>query len=266
MTEPNHPATEPAQAPAQKPEEEVEGVVQFAYALSEEAGAPLHPDLLAWRELLMRQEMIGQDPLRYDGYSFGNLSARLAATEVGAHATSSAAEGLFIVSASQAAHREHNDPATWTTIDTVNLSRFWVEARGVLPPSSETMTHAMIYAAEPNAQFVFHAHSPEIWQHADELLLPATPADVPYGSPAMSQAVIDLLAANMSRPLVFVTKGHTDGVFALGPTARDTGGLLTSYLARALTIDARNKLAVQSAKQATPPTRSQAEPTETPSP
>lgn len=220
-----------------------EGVVQFGYALNERPGAPLHPDLLAWRELLMRQELIGQDPLRYDGYAFGNLSARLAPTKRGAHATSSAKNGLFIVSASQAANRDHNDPATWTTIDSVNLARFWVDARGELPPSSETMTHAMIYAAEPNAQFVFHAHSPEIWNNADELMLPATGADVPYGSPAMSQAVIDLMAANMSRPLVFVTRGHEDGVFALGPTARDAGGLLTSYLARALTIEAQKALA-----------------------
>ena len=218
---------------------ETEGVVQFAYSLEPGAGAPLNPELIAWRELLMRQDLLGQDPLRYDGFSFGNLSARLAPTGSGQDSTDApAGAGLFVVSASQAAHRDHSDPAAWTTIDHVNLKRFWVEARGELPPSSETMTHAMIYAAEPNANFVFHAHSPEIWNRADELLLPATSADVPYGSPAMSQAVIDLLASNMSRPLVFVTKGHTDGVFALGPTARDTGGLLTSYLARALTLEA----------------------------
>jgi len=218
---------------------DTEGVVQFGYALEPGPGAALNPDLMAWRELLMRQDLIGQDSERYEGYSFGNLSARLAPTNLGAKATSSSADGLFIVSASQAAHRDHADPATWTTIDSVNLGRFWLEARGELPPSSESMTHAMIYAAEPNAQFVFHAHSPEIWNNADALMLPSTPANVPYGSPAMSQAVIDLLAANMSRPLVFTTRGHTDGIFALGPTARDTGGLLTSYLARALTLQAQ---------------------------
>lgn len=221
---------------------ETEGVVQFAYSLSQGTATPLQPDLLAWRELLVRAQLIGQDPDRYGGYAYGNLSARLAATGAGAR-ISSDAQGLFIVSASQAAHRAHNDPATWTTIDSFNLERFWVEARGELPPSSETMTHAMIYSAEPNARFVFHAHSPEIWRNADALQLPATPADVPYGSPQMSQAVIDLLAANLSRPLVFVTLGHEDGVFALGPTARDAGGLLTSYLARALTLEAEHAIA-----------------------
>ena len=62
--------------------------------------------------------------------------ARLAPTNLGAKATSNSATGLFIVSASQAAHRDHDDPGTWATIDTVNLERFWLEARGELPPLS----------------------------------------------------------------------------------------------------------------------------------
>ncbi len=211
---------------------------QFAYGLSPEPGAPLNPELLAWREVLMRQDLLGRDPLRYNGQAYGNISTRLAATQPGSRATSTAKNGLFIISASQAEHRDHQDPATWTTIDTVNLGRFWAEARGTLPPSRHTMTHAAIYAAEPNAQFVFHVHCPEIWRNAEALLLPGIPASVPAASPAMIQAVIDLLAANMSRPLVFTTLSDPDSVFALGPTARDAGGLLTSYLARALTLDA----------------------------
>lgn len=211
---------------------------QFAYGLSPEPGAPLNAELMAWRELLMRQELVGRDPLRYGGQAYGNLSTRLAATQQGSKATSTATNGLFIISASQAEHRDHDDPAAWTTIDTISLGRFWAEARGALPPSRHTMTHATIYAAEPKAQFVFHVHCPEIWHHADALQLPGTPTHIPSGSAAMIQAVIDLLAANMSRPLVFVTRSEPDSVYAFGSTARDAGGLLTSYLARALTLDA----------------------------
>ena len=60
--------------------------------------------------------------------------------------------------------------------------------------------------------------------------------DVDYGSPEMVVAVAELMAAHHSRPLVFATLGHEDGVFACGATARDTGGLLVSYLARALQL------------------------------
>ena len=46
----------------------------------------------------------------------------------------------------------------------------------------------------------------------------------------------ELLAGHRSRPLVFATLGHEDGIFACGSTARDTGGLLVSYLARSLQV------------------------------
>lgn len=215
---------------------------QFAYALSALPGAPLNAELIAWRELFMRQELVGRDPLRYSGLAYGNLSTRLAATRQGAHATSEARDGLFIISASQSDHRDHNDPAAWTTIDRIDLKRFWTEGRGTWPPSRHTMTHAAIYAAEPKAKFVFQVHSPEIWRNAGALLLPAIPSRVATGSADMIQAVIDLLAANMSRPLVFVCASEPDCVIALGPTARDAGGLLISYLGRALTLDAQSLL------------------------
>jgi hypothetical protein len=50
----------------------------------------------------------------------------------------------------------------------------------------------------------------------------------------MVAATAELLSAYHSRPLVFATLGHRDGIFSCGPTARDTGGLLVSYLARAI--------------------------------
>ena len=203
--------------------------MQFAYGLSDTPAAPASAELQAWRELLQRLELIGQDPLRYGGLAFGNMSQRLPA----------GAKGEFIVTASQSAHRDHDDPAAWATVDDASLERFWIEARGSQPPSSETMTHAAVYAAEPKANWVFHAHSPSIWRQHETLNLPTIAADVPYGSLAMVHAVALLLQTHLSRPLVFVTLGHEDGVFSLGANARDAGGLLVSYLARALAEEVR---------------------------
>lgn len=216
----------PSDLPADSQPEQ-EGVVQFAFGLSQEPGLEPSHELRAWREMLMRLELIGQTPERYEGFAYGNLSERVRGDD---------GRDKLVISASQTAHLHRDNPAAWVTVDDVSLTRFWAEARGKHPPSSETMTHAMIYAAEPKANWVFHAHSPEIFRAAKRLKLPATPADVPYGSPAMAQAVADLLSSNMSRPLVFITAGHEDGVFAFGPTARDAGGLLVSYLARALAL------------------------------
>jgi hypothetical protein len=92
----------------------------------------------------------------------------------------------------------------------------------------------MIYAADSRVEWVIHGHSPEIWSRAEELALPCTGPEVEYGSPEMVTATAELLASFQSRPLVFATLGHEDGVFSCGPTARDAGGLLVSYLAKAL--------------------------------
>ena len=230
MTEQTHSAAS-EEAPQEAPQEE--GVVQFAFGLSQEPGIEPSSELRAWREMLMRLELIGQVAERYDGFAYGNLSERLGSAQLN---NSSAQAAKMVISASQTAHLHRDNPAAWVTVDDVSLDRFWAEARGKYPPSSETMTHAMIYAAEPKANWVFHAHSPEIWRAAEQLRLPTTPVDVAYGSPAMAEAVASLLNSNVSRPLVFVTGGHEDGVFALGATARDTGGLLVSYQARALAL------------------------------
>ena len=92
----------------------------------------------------------------------------------------------------------------------------------------------MIYDAGPEVEWVFHVHSPEIWRRAEALDIPATGADIAYGSPAMAGAVAELLATNNERPLTFVTLGHKDGVFACGGNAGETGASLVSLLARSI--------------------------------
>jgi hypothetical protein len=204
-----------------------EGVVQFAYDLCPPDGAiadrALIAQLDAWRTILRRLGVVGQDPSRYGGLGFGNLSAR-----------DPDRPDEFLVSASQTGSLARLGERHLVRILGCNLERFWIDAMGREPPSSETLTHAMVYAADRRIGWVFHGHCPEIWQRADDLGLPCTAETVGYGSPAMVRAVAELLERHQSRPLLFATRGHVDGVFACGPTARDTGGLLVSYLAKAL--------------------------------
>lgn len=206
---------------------ETEGTIKFAYELL----APTDPvaddelmrPLFAWRTLLRRLEILGQHPDRYEGFGFGNLSAR------DPHLLNE-----FVISASQTSGLDAFDDEHMVRITNCNLDRFWADAVGNYPPSSETITHAMVYAADPRVKWVFHCHSPEIWNRVKDLALPCTAPEVDYGSPAMVQAVAKLLEIHQSRPIVFATMGHVDGVFACGGTARDTGGLLVSYLAKAI--------------------------------
>ncbi|MFK7912876.1 MAG: class II aldolase/adducin family protein [Pseudomonadales bacterium] len=206
-----------------------EGTIQFAYDLSPPSSPVIEPEQLAslnaWREMFRRLGLIGQSPERYGGFGFGNLSMRCAS-----------GEPAFTISASQSSANLVATPEDLVRVTGCNLKRFWVEAEGTQPPSSETLTHGMLYAADARIDWVFYCQSPELWQRATALGLPATPAGIEHGTADMVSAVADLLAAAHSRPLVFATGGHEDGIFACGQTARDTGGLLLIYLARAITL------------------------------
>jgi len=206
---------------------EQEGVINFAYALQTPDAAVAARELTAqlgsWRTIFKRLGLVGQHEARYGGFGFGNLSARDAERPA-----------EFVISASQTGVLATLGDEHLVRITGYNLERFWVDALGSQPPSSETLTHAMIYAADPRIDWVFHCHSPEIWTQAEALAIPCTGAEVAYGSRNMVNAVADLLDMHQSRPLLFATLGHEDGVFCCGPTARDAGGLIVSYLAKAL--------------------------------
>ena len=212
---------------------EIEGTINFAYDLKTAnlAEAAWSDEVLggiaqlsAWRSILYTLELIGQNTGRYGGFAYGNLSMRIEDSE------------RFIVTASQTSGATKLYVNHLVLIEETNIARFWVEATGLEPPSSETITHAMIYQGEPRARFVFHVHSNEIWKHREALRLPQTPAEVAYGSEAMAEAVVQLLEQHQIRPLIFATAGHEDGIFALGYHAQECGSLLVSTLARARSI------------------------------
>lgn len=206
---------------------ETEGTIQFAYDLqppdAEVADAAALARLGGWRAVFKRLAVLGQDPERYGGLGFGNLSCRDAARP-----------GEFVVTASQTAAAPTLTDDDLVRITHNNPARFWVDAVGRQPPSSETLTHAMIYQADPDIAWVFHLHCPDIWLNSEQLGLPVTDEHVTYGSPAMIDAVARLLNDQRQRPLVFATLGHRDGVFACGASADAAGGAVVALLARVL--------------------------------
>lgn len=204
-----------------------EGAIHFAYALAPPQRPALSADafatLRAWRRILKRLGLVGRDPRRYGGLGFGNLSVRdpVSPTE-------------FIITASQTGGARDLRPGDLVRIRACSLERFWVDAEGRKPPSSETLTHVMIYAADPAITCILHAHAPDLWQRAAALGLPCTGAGVPYGTRRMADAVAALAARHPNRPLVFATLGHEDGIFACGADARSAGLALVALLAEAL--------------------------------
>ena len=210
-----------------------EGVIQ--YQLDFTASPP--PDfeqineLNAWRRILYLLHLIGQDPGRYEGFGFGNISCRYQVKEKQKNTPE------FIITGSQTGHLPFLENEHYAIVTEFEPLHNKISATGVIKPSSEALTHGAVYQANTDISAVFHAHSPEIWNHAERLGISATNKHVSYGTPAMAEEIKKL----MSKPAVIDTRilimaGHTDGVITFGNTAQEAGNTLVDYYSRALQI------------------------------
>ncbi len=186
---------------------------------------PGYPGLEAWRRVLFRLRLIGKEPGRYGGVSYGNLSQRFGSG--------------FVISATQTGERALLAPAHYCLVERVDIEANRVVARGVHPPSSEVLTHGAVYQAASRVQVVMHGHCPDIWRHAGRLGLPKTPPGAAYGTPALAAAVRRLVET-LPVAAVLVTAGHPDGVLAYGPSPEQAGRLLVTTLVRAWTLNLVN--------------------------
>ncbi|BCX82304.1 L-ribulose-5-phosphate 4-epimerase [Methylomarinovum caldicuralii] len=201
-----------------------EGVIRYRLDFSRGRALrwPDYPRLESWRRILRRLGMIGRAPARYGGLAFGNVSQRV--------------PGGFVISATQTGGRERLAPEDYCLVTAAEIEANRIVACGVHPPSSEALTHAAVYRAAPQVTAVFHGHSPEIWRCGEALGLGLTPPTAGYGTPALARAV---MAQVRRRPQagVIVMAGHEDGILAYGISLSRAGTLLTTVLARALTLE-----------------------------
>jgi hypothetical protein len=203
-----------------------EGVIKFdlAFCPGPAPAAAMLLELEAWRTIFRRLGLLGQEPARYDGLGFGNLSRR-----------ATAASG-FIISGTQTGGLERLTPAHYVAVTACDPLRNRVAAAGSIRPSSEALSHGVLYQADPRIDWVMHLHSPEIFAARTRLGLPTTAPEAPYGSPAMATE-IRRLGPSAGWPGLLVMGGHADGILAFGAGAAETGALVVTTLAAALAED-----------------------------
>ena len=71
-----------------------------------------------------------------------------------------------------------------------------VTVHGTKEPSSESFLHHAIYDAKPQVQAVFHGHDELILQYAQEIRLPVTAREQPYGSLELVKEVLQVLGTH----------------------------------------------------------------------
>lgn len=216
----------------------MEGVVKFravhrAVPLEARTCASEVATLAGWREVLRRLGLVGQDPARYGGAGFGNLSVRVPPFDQARRG-----RRRFLVTGTQTGGRAAFSLADCCVVEAYDLERNEVTSVGETSPSSESLTHGAIYDAAPSVRSVFHVHSAELWTQASALGLPHTRDDVPYGTPEMAREVERLFREGAVHDCgIFAMGGHEDGVIAFGESADAAGTTLVLHWARAVAAE-----------------------------
>ena len=193
-----------------------EGVIQFKlrHTLKEPLRWEDLQELESWRQQLRAKGLVGQDPTRYGGYGFGNLSRRLLGVP----------GNRFVITGSQTGSIPRLTAEHYTVVLECSPTDNRVVSEGPIHPSSESLTHGILYALDDAIRWVMHVHSPVLWNGAALLGLPTTDPRVPQGTPAMAREVQRLFAKTEVRQRrIFAMGGHVDGLIAFGTTASEAG-------------------------------------------
>jgi L-ribulose-5-phosphate 4-epimerase len=152
------------------------------------------------RAVMRKLDWIGQDEKRYHNTGFGNLSMRVA-------------QG-FLITPSQSSHLLTLKEEAYTWVYDSHIEQNTVYSLGLLLPSSESMTHAMLYRLSPEIRFILHGHVPSLWKNQN---LKSTHPDIGYGTIAMAKEVEGLFSEHhIQSNEIFIMGGHTDGVILFG--------------------------------------------------
>jgi len=184
-------------------------------------------ELNSWRTIMLRLYLIGQNPSRYEGLGFGNISQRVSGTQQS-----------FIISGTQTGHLDPLSKNDFCIVQTADPKTNTIISEGPSKPSSEALTHASVYLKAPKIQAIIHAHCPSIWKNTDKLKLPFTEKKIAYGTPEMAESVTQLIdKQQLNSGGIFSMLGHEDGIVAFAPTLKQASEYLINCLAESLAIE-----------------------------
>lgn len=172
-------------------------------------GAPPSLDeILDINECRTRLKSIGLIGSYSDGVGFGNISKR------------GNASCEFLISATKTGGINILQPQHYTYVKEFSVEKNFIKCSGKMPASSEALTHAALYMANPRINAVIHIHSLELWKkliHQE----PTTTESAEYGTPEMALEIIRLLKEkDFNAGRIIVMAGHPEGIISYGENAR----------------------------------------------
>jgi L-ribulose-5-phosphate 4-epimerase len=140
------------------------------------------------------------------GIGYGNVSQRIVGTN------------QFVISGTATGGISAADAQHFCVVTQSDVARNHVRCIGPVAASSESLTHAMLYACAPDIHAVLHVHHRKFWEHLLETA-PCTSEEVAYGTPAMALEMKRLLLESGNpETAIFAMQGHEEGIIAFGPS------------------------------------------------
>lgn len=153
------------------------------------------------RNRLHELGLIGVYP---DGIGYGNISLR---------------EGRsprFHISGAGTGHLPKLGLEHYARVLDFDFARNWVKCEGPVQASSESMTHAAVYLAAPEAAAVIHVHDLGLWQRLLDRV-PTTSPTVEYGTPKMAAEIGRLFCeSDVRERKIIAMAGHREGLVTFG--------------------------------------------------
>jgi len=153
-------------------------------------------ELNLYRERLRKAELIGDN----GKVGFGNISKR--------HRNG------FIISGTDTGKIKNLRPADYAFVKNWKIEKNNLNYEGTTEPSSESLTHAILYQTDKNIKAVIHIHNSKIWNKLITKKLNSNKR-AHYGTPAMALAVRDFLKQN-KKSAYLAMGGHRDGCLFFG--------------------------------------------------
>jgi L-ribulose-5-phosphate 4-epimerase len=168
-------------------------------------------ELKEYRRKLFQLQLIGVDA---SGIGFGNLSVRDGTTN------------NFYITGSGTGGKRELGLGDYARVVAYDFARNWLRSEGSVVASSESLTHAAIYEAEPGARAVIHCHNLQLWS-ALRGRVPTTSEAAEYGTPEMAREVQRLFQTmDVRTKKLFVMAGHEEGVITFGVNLEEAFAVL----------------------------------------
>ena len=153
-----------------------------------------------------------------NGIGFGNISQRLK-------------QNQFIISGSGTGKFEKLTNRHYTKVTGFDIGNNSIIADGPIIPSSESLTHAVIYRYTKDINAIIHIHSIGLWKKLLDIV-PTTKKNVEYGTPRMAKEIERLFKeTNLFKGKILVMAGHEEGIISFGKNLAEAGKIICDYSA-----------------------------------